>query len=329
MSFRSLLIAAVAGALAAACSFDPSGLGPDPNAPDAQRSPDGSVDGSSRDGAPVDAAVPPDAGCLADVLEMDPSNFDRCDIPNPPGPGIVLSEGFWFLDTDDGTLELYNSSDDPEELVFTVIPQVGGPEILLVAVEDLEVREGAALIGVGSRALAIFSYDDIDIHGVLSVGAVYQFPGAGSNAGDTCAAGAGAEGSTQSYGTSEGGSGGGGGAYGGDGGDGSIVAGSLDTDPTPGGVANGDASLTPLRGGCPGGHGGERNPLLEGSLGGEGGGALQLVAADTLTIGGYVTASGGGGRGATVNQAGGGGGGSGGGSLLEALVIEIEGGVTA
>lgn len=78
----------------------------------------------------------------------------------------------------------------------------------------------------------------------------------------------------------------------------------------------------PLRGGCVGGTGGR--PDKQGSLGGAGGGALQVSVKGTLKLSGTVSASGMGGAPADDETSGGGGGGSGGTVILEGAGIEVS-----
>ena len=115
-------------------------------------------------------------------------------------------------------------------------------------------------------------------------------------------------------------------------GEGSAAAG------TAGTAIAGTQTLTPLRGGCPGGNGG-RSSAPDG-VGGRGGGAVQLTVAGALQINatGRITAYGEGGQGGlntggtgASTRGGGGGGGSGGGILLEAatLTVNAQAAVTA
>jgi hypothetical protein len=85
-------------------------------------------------------------------------------------------------------------------------------------------------------------------------------------------------------------------------------------------------SLTSLRGGCPGQQGASQEAkgvAPSGGAGGDGGGAVFLIAGNTITINGSILAGGEGGAGATnIGQASGGGGGGTGGTIgFDAMVI--------
>ncbi len=139
--------------------------------------------------------------------------------------------------------------------------------------------------------------------------------------------------------------GGGGGSYGALGGLGGTSSGG---GPQVAGSVNGKRSLVPLRVGCPGGRSGDAKAsnaviVINGSNGGRAGGALELSAQGTLTVGGLgaVLANGGGGAGGKTRIAsncgpnahnctsGGGGGGSGGALLVEATHVLLAGSVCA
>jgi hypothetical protein len=171
------------------------------------------------------------------------------------------------------------------------------------------------------------------IEGRITVSAVGSTPGSGAA---TCQTSPG--GDTSMALDKGAGGGGAGGGFGGAGG----AGGTGDGDPMTiaGGVASatiGDATLIPLRGGCPGGRGGQEHPgsdPAEPGAAGGGGGAIQLSVRDTLDIrtNASFEANGGGGGGAvnmdTNNSdlhvgAGGGGGGSGGAIFLEANTLQI------
>ncbi len=105
--------------------------------------------------------------------------------------------------------------------------------------------------------------------------------------------------------------GGAGGAFATAGGNGGVVTFEGSVVPqAPGGTADPDVTLVPLRGGCPGG------PPSNGSGHGVAGGAIQLVSATSLDIAGAVIAD-------ANNSNVGTGGGAGGGILIEAPVVAL------
>jgi len=196
-----------------------------------------------------------------------------------------------------------------------LVPQTGGPDLVVFATRNLTVKSGTIFRLAGSRPVAFVVYGDAEIDGELDVSAAGSTAGPGSNL--ACSPGVGANGASDDHA-----GGGGGGGFGTKGGDGrlssSAAAGGL------GGAVSADASLVPLRGGCSGGAGG----MGEGGMapGGGGGGAIQLSVAGKLRITGTIAAAGGGGQPGSdstgVYGDGGSGGGSGGAILLEATTLE-------
>lgn len=160
----------------------------------------------------------------------------------------------------------------------------------------------------GSKPLVIVATQTISIGGTLDASSkrVGGQVGAAANPA-ACAA-------IAPPGTSGGGAGGSFGADGGDGGDGPTA----NTGGTPGAAT---PSPTALRGGCRGQDG---NGTTKGS-GGNGGGAVYLIAETSITIDGILTASGAGATNGTTNSSGGGGGGSGGFIGLDAPAVSCNG----
>lgn len=236
-------------------------------------------------------------------------------LPELPG----LDAGWELASPDGGPCDTIIST-SPVALVRS---DCGAPNLLTTRVDDAGVRVfGMASLTVGPNARLSFVgplpaqllvVGPATVEGVVSVAPLV--PGqdlpAGSQSAFCSAVGAGD--------ASE--RGGGGGGFGGNGGRGGHSGGL-------GGTAT--SAISPLRGGCAGGAG---FALDGGSFpGGVGGGALQLIVADTLTVNGPITASGAGGRGAdALDHLGGGGGGSGGMVILEArtIVVGTTGWVTA
>jgi hypothetical protein len=265
------------------------------------------------------------------------SNFDRCTLP-VAGPPLNWGGGPITIDTGAATVDL-----GAGPVTFgAVSTQLSGESALLAVVEDFTIAEGTVVTTTGPNPLVVISTGDVTVLGTLSVAAAGTTPGAGGNSA-ACGVGVGPDGIPALYAGSAGGAGGGGGGYGSGGATGGFVDQSDNQVATAGGQPNGDASLVPLRGGCPGGKGGEGvgEASAAAGLGGGGGGAIQLVAAGQVLIGpaGTIAAGGGGGGASDFNivtnvQAtplggGGGGGGSGGAILLEGNAIDNSGNITA
>lgn len=210
------------------------------------------------------------------------------------------------------------------------ITQANGVVAVVVPVTSLTIDNGAVLRARGTRPVIFAVFGDANISGTLDASAAMNVPGAGGNV--SCAppptsgmwiTGTGQPGISQTM-ANYGGSGGGGGAFGsvgGIGGRGDVGGGGLV--PSTGGplaaagAVEGDGMLSPLRGGCAGGHGGQK-AVNGATFGGAGGGAIQLSVAGTLSVSGTIAAGGGGGQRALLLEDGGAGGGSGGAIFLEA-----------
>jgi hypothetical protein len=191
-----------------------------------------------------------------------------------------------------------------------VVPQVFGPELCVVAGTTVTISD--ALVATGSRPLAILATENATIGGTIDVSSTRMRHGAGADdlacvpsgpgAGSSNGAGGGA-------GASFGSSGGGGGS-----GSGGAVLGGMaaPTGHTP----------TVVRGGCPGALGGVGT--VPDDAPGSGGGAIYLLAADTLTITGTINASGAGGGAGRASKGGGAGAGSGGMIVLWASAMNVS-----
>jgi len=239
---------------------------------------------------------------------MSPTNFDACAAGVPSGDWIVTNGTY---DTD--------SAGGASGPVGTVVQQSGGPMVRLLRVGRFNVPPGISLTIQGSMAL-IIAADTVDVAGNISV-----FDGTG---GASCSVVVNGIAGTRC------GSGGAGGAFGASGGAGGGCSGV--TGPT-GPSEIGNATLTPLFGGCPGGLGGGAGTATRGFPGGPGG-ALQISARVSLSVTGVINAGGGGGGGGigTLSgctgggcASGGGGGGSGGAILLESPMVLVGGHVCA
>lgn len=261
--------------------------------------------------APPDAP-PGDGPCAFSTF------IDTC--PLPRGDSLALA-GTHMFDTDSGLLT------DP---LGTIIPVKTATvnlaqdtlEVQAIFVDELTLD--GVLVARGSRPFAVIATGDVELIGssVLEVGI------GAAGARETCANGA-KKGEDDSTGAG-GGGGGGFGDQGGRGGDG-------DTDGDGSSGADGGlASSLPsgIIGGCPGGAGGDG--AEEGGRGGAGGGAIFVVSATKIAIGGNagINAGGEGGQGGKKTpgnrgDGGGGGGGSGGMILLEAPIVRNDGTLSA
>lgn len=243
-------------------------------------------------------------------------HFTPCAIPGP-GPAVALPAGVITYNTDlPGFVE-----DPPVDPPALALAQ-GGTEAVLISVDSFTIPAGSTLRVIGARPLVIASWSTIDIQGVLDVGSsrAANRVGAGSNPA-LCAANAAMLGDDES-GTEGGSGGGGGGAFGGNGGKG----GPGDTGGENPGGNGGSKVVTPaiVRGGCSGAAGGKAGPGADPpsdantvATGGAGGGAIQLSARVSITVGasGRVRAGGAGGGAAPLGSAAGGGGGGAGGYI--------------
>ena len=265
--------------------------------------------------------------CADDWLYV-ASNFEPCADDMVLHPALTLPVGNYDYDPAAGTLTTAGG--------VTMLPTSGtSPRILSLAA--LTVENGARVRIVGDTPLVIAVHGDATIAGTLDVSARGTTAGPG---GATCAAmpGADALDAPMQWAAGGGGAGGAFGTAGAPGGYGDSqpgfakIAGGPAMDPV------GDALLTPLRGGCSGGAGGQEDPscIVDGTpgAGGGGGGALQLTVRNTLAITATAQlAANGGGGGPGVNATwstgshvgvGGGGGGSGGALLVEAASATID-----
>jgi hypothetical protein len=201
---------------------------------------------------------------------------------------VVVSAGS-TIDTDTGIVTDANGNKIPVSAVL--IPQTGGPGIQVFEGSSFTIN-GATV--VGSNAMAIASYGDVEITALLQLGANLFTPGPGATIGDAVCQGADQNVVCESAG------GGASGYEGGNGGtdfQGNVAA--------AGGF--GLSAVTPLTGGCSGGGVGGAG------VGGAGGGALEIVSNSSVLVTGMISLGGGGGSpfGSAANDEGGGGGGGG------------------
>jgi hypothetical protein len=223
-------------------------------------------------------------------------------------PVVALSNGA-TIDTDAGTFEDGNGAlVEVPEFQLPALP--GGVAVRVFVVKSLTL--GDTLV-TGTRALALVSDGDIIVGGHVRIQAGTMLTSdCIGGVGEAVDCGAGCD----IY------AGGGGGGFGSDGGRGGTVGIDFDMGVFGGvrGVRRGNATLTPLRGGCGGGGAGDQ------PLGGAGGGGVQLVSRTLIRVEdgageGHLNAGGRGGSGMK-------GGGSGGGILLEAPRVVVSSGTS-
>jgi hypothetical protein len=245
------------------------------------------------------------------------------------------SAGTTTVDSAAGTVTSTSCSVGLVDLTNDVAQTVpGGPPVMVLRLRGLSVSNGHKMKISGDKPVVFLVAGDVvvDSGGLIDASAVGATPGPGGDApGGSSGWCAGSTGSAGLFSSAAAGSaGGGGGAFGTSGG-----RGGGDNLSPPGGTAGAPAAgsgLQPLRGGCAGGPGGSAPQGSAGASGGAGGGAFEISASGTITIGtganpATLSAAGGGspapGRSGGMNVYGyfvnaSGGGGSGGGVLLVA-----------
>jgi hypothetical protein len=297
--------------LVAGCSYKPNVIPPDGDQPG---------DTSSVTDAPV---VLPDAPCSFST-QFDTCVFEPTSSMDPPADQLY-DTGTHVLSNLDGTNPVTLGSDRQVD----VMGKAGVINVLLVT--QFNLPGGRRFRVVGPKAFGIVSTGGITIDGVLD-GSSERSPASNPNVnlngpGSLSAAACGTATPADPGNHVGGAAGGGGGAFQGAGGFGQ------DSDSNEGGdtgASGGIAAALPNgpRGGCPGGAGGSNTGMGAAlSEGGQGGGAIYLVAAGTIDVkgAGKITAGGAGGQGGDDIDGGGAGGGSGGMILLEADTLKIGG----
>ncbi|MDQ3364175.1 MAG: hypothetical protein M3680_01930, partial [Myxococcota bacterium] len=181
---------------------------------------------------------------------------------------------------------------------------LGGQPVCVIAADTITINAAHSIGVVGDLPLVLVAVTSLSIAGTLDVAS--SRGNTGPNADPADCSRAGIDGGTSVLG----GGGGAGGSFGTPGAVGGVGNSTAGT-PTPRGTPAPavPAPVTKLRGGCPGGRGGEGTTS---AAPGPGGGALYLVSRGELRISGLVNASGGGAAGGLIAKGGGGGGGSGG-----------------
>jgi hypothetical protein len=236
-----------------------------------------------------------------------PSNVADTDVETSGVHDCVFSQPSCEIDTSSGTMSCQSGTAAPYR--YTQITQsMGGVKAGLFVCHDVLVESASSVKVTGELPLVLVATGKIQIVGSLTATAK----------GSTAVAGGFAVASGNSKGAGPGGGspgasgmGASGGGYCGKGGPGGVSP-ML----SEGGPAFGTAELIPLLGGASGGS--------DRTRGGAGGGAIELVAAQSIAIELTAVLSAGGG-GADGNSANGPGGGSGGAILLEAPIVSVAG----
>jgi hypothetical protein len=242
------------------------------------------------------------------------------DVPvdQPPGAfcyGTYLSACFATEPT--GAVTLSGTVDTATDSRCTVITQAGGPDVCAIAGQTISVTADTTV--VGARPLMLVGTTSITVGAKLDVGSTRTRTGAGGNSA-LCAPAVNGMTTVTLIGAS-GASGGSFLSMGGGGGAGNGTGAGMATTAQPA------QTTTVLRGGCPGGAGGNTPAPANGvgGAGGAGGGAVYLYAGQTITVTNKIKASGGAGAGGSTNGAAGGAGGSGGMVVLEAQTLTLTG----
>ena len=252
------------------------------------------------------------------VLGFTASNIDADSLDFSNAGDVVVSGGHGWQTALGGLLANSNSAG----YGYQEIQQPGGGLTLGVfTVNSLVVNADARVNVTGADALVIVALDSIEIDGEIDANSQFAGgevgPGAASDSASPANGLGGGGGEAGDHVTSAGGAG-----FCGVGGDGGTPSGTA----AAGGPSYGSPTLSPLVAGSEGGAG-----TL--GAGGAGGGAVQLVAANRITIAGKIHLGGEGGTGSGVYATGisqtASGGGSGGALLLEAASISMTGMIAA
>jgi hypothetical protein len=271
---------------------------------------DGSSSSSSSSGSGGVTSTDAGSPSVAATLPFKASNVTLAGVDASKLGDVVVAEANCTIDTESKLIGCI----DNDLVAYVVVDQPGAGKIGMYVAKSVRIEPNAGLRTRGTYALAIVALDSFDVQGKIDASAQSDYESAGGfRVVGSNARGGGEGGGLEGSATN----GAGGGSFCGVGGKGAAIAGGT---PGAGGKRYGSPSLVPLVGGSAGGSG-----VLNG---GTGGGAVQLVAGKTFTLGAsaLITVGGGGGGsvGAASNQHGGGGG-SGGAILIEAPQATIQG----
>lgn len=237
-----------------------------------------------------------------------------------------------------------NTANIPTGSCTQLVPQSGGPALCVLAGTMIEIAAGATVRAVGvnpvgstaawTNPLVLIATQTITIAGTFDASSHFS-----ETVGGQPALGAGARTIAGCFATGvdgpagSGNNGGGGGAGGSFGTVGGVGGNGGNNNNTGHGSPAATMAPTLLAGGCPGGHGGDgAGGMVSGGAGGNPGGAVYLLAGQSIVVSGKLNASGAGGVGGIEgnnSSGGGGGGGAGGLVVLEAPQVSVTGTVFA
>jgi hypothetical protein len=261
--------------------------------------------------------APPDGSsfCLGDKL------LGSVCLPQPPTTPLTIA----------ASTTINTASTGPGNC-HEIRPQPGGPSLCLIAATRIEIVSGATLRAFGPHPLVLFVAQRIAVAGTIDVASHVNETldgkpvlGAGARTATDCNA-IGVDGTTTTNGNN-GAGGAAGGSFAGVGG-----LGGNGRNGVPRGNPQPARAAAVLVGGCPGGRGGEGAGGGGAGVGGASGGAVYLLAGESILMSGRTNASGAGGGPGTAgldSSGGGGGGGSGGMIGFEAPTISISGALLA
>jgi hypothetical protein len=258
----------------------------------------GATQDAGDDQVEPDAAPVIDAGTLVDSMVMPVcvgGSYEKVCV-EPPAATLMLSTQ--TIDTTSSSLCK----------PFSATPSI---PLCVIPAMAITIPQGSAVTVIGNRPLVLLSTSTITIDGLLDASSTPTRTGPAADNGP-CLTGTGAGSAFQ-------GGGGGGGSYG------TAAANGGNSPSSFGGGAAAAPNLAGFTAGCRGGKGG--NGLGDGGNGGHSGGAVLLLAAQTVTLGqdGTINASGAGGNSGRAGGGGGGGGGSGGTIVVDAPTVDLAG----
>jgi hypothetical protein len=272
---------------------------------------------AAADGGPLDASM-----TLSDATPSGDAPVDAPFAPNPEaGPLGFTPSNFTLTGLDAGQGVDAGASDVMVTQTCTdsnclpapaTILTNSGTSAALYVFNSLTVVQSAALRFTGTLPVIVVVQTTANIQGQILVNGADTTAGPGGFFGANAGAGSGQPGFSPGFPASASG----GAGYCGTGGNGAATSPPVAT----GGMPYGSPTIVPLIGGSAGG-------AENGSSSGPGGGAIEIVAGQGITVGAFGAINAGGGGGGGYANAGGGG--SGGAILLEAPVVTVSGTLAA